>query len=269
MFAVLGIYRHMDLQLQGKRALVTGSTAGIGYAIAEALVKECAAVIVNGRTQKRVDEAVRKLGDRAEGFTADLGTAEGAQVAIRRFPDVDILVNNLGIFDPKPFEQITDEEWLRFFQINVLSGVRLSRHYLHRMKDRNWGRIVFISSESAIQIPAEMIHYGMTKTAQLAISRGLAETTAGTNVTVNAVLPGPTASEGVGDFVSSLAANQKVDRAAVEREFFREARPSSLLKRFASPQEVASLVAFVCSPLSSATNGAALRADGGVVRSII
>jgi len=226
-------------------------------------------VILNGRTQGRVDEAVRKLGGHVEGFAADLGASEGAQAAIRRFPDLDILVNNLGIFEPKPFDQITDDDWLRFFQVNVLSGVRLSRHYLPGMIQRNWGRIVFISSESAIQIPAEMIHYGMTKTAQLAISRGLAEMTAGTNVTVNAVLPGPTASEGVGDFVSSLAKNQNVDRETLEREFFRRGRPSSLLKRFETPAEVAALVAFVCSPLSSATNGAALRADGGVVRSIV
>lgn len=259
----------MDLQLEGKRALVTGSTAGIGFAIAEALANEGAAVVINGRTEARVREAVRKLGGKVEGLAADLGTADGAAEAIARYPDVDILVNNLGIFEPKPFEQIPDDDWRRFFEVNVLSGVRLSRHYLPRMKQRNWGRIVFMSSESAVQIPAEMIHYGMTKTAQLAIARGLAETTAGTGVTVNSVLPGPTASEGVGEFVASMAAQEKVDRATVEREFFRRARPSSLLQRFETPQEVAAMVAFLCSPRSSATNGAAVRADGGVIRAIV
>jgi len=258
----------MDLQLDGKRALVTGSTAGIGFAIAAALAAELCRVIVNGRTQARVDAALAKLPG-AVGLTADLGTSGGVAEAIRRFPDVDILINNLGIFEPKPFEAIPDEDWFRFFEVNVLSGVRLSRYYLPRMKAAGWGRIVFISSESAVQIPAEMIHYGMTKTAQLAISRGLAETTAGTRVTVNSVLPGPTASEGVEEFVGRLAADQKTDRATVEQEFFKNIRPSSLLRRFATPEEVAALVTFVASPLSSATNGAALRVDGGVVRSII
>ena len=264
----------MDLQLESKRALVTGSTAGIGYAIAEALAQEGAHVIVNGRTQARVDSAVQKLKaagirTRIDGLVADLGTAAGAEDAIRKWPDVEILVNNLGIFEAKSFEQIPDADWLRFFEVNVLSGVRLSRHYLPRMKQHGWGRIVFISSESAVQIPAEMIHYGMTKTAQLAVARGLAETTAGTQVTVNTVLPGPTASEGVEGFVEQMARATNTDRAQVEKEFFQSVRPSSLLKRFATTREVAALVAFVCSPLSSATNGAALRADGGVVRSII
>jgi NAD(P)-dependent dehydrogenase (short-subunit alcohol dehydrogenase family) len=260
----------MDLQLRNKRALVTGSTAGIGLAIAQRLAEEGAQVIVNGRTQQRVEQALKKLNtNSAEGLAADLGTAAGVAEAVRKFPDVDILVNNLGIFEIKPFEKIGDADWLRFFEVNVLSGVRLSRHHLPRMKERGWGRIVFISSESGIQIPAEMIHYGMTKTAQLAISRGLAETTAGTGVTVNAVLPGPTASEGVSGFVDQMAAQQKVDRATVEKEFFRTARPTSLLKRFARPEEVAAMVAFVASPLASATNGAALRVDGGVVRSIV
>jgi NAD(P)-dependent dehydrogenase (short-subunit alcohol dehydrogenase family) len=263
----------MDLQLEGKRALVTGSTAGIGFAIAKALVKEGATAIVNGRTQQRVDEAVAKLqayklrGD-AQGLTADLGSAVAVAEAIRQYPEVEILVNNVGIFEAKPFEQISDEEWRRFFEINVLSGVRLSRHYLPRMKKRNWGRIVFISSESALQIPAEMIHYGMTKTAQLAISRGLAETTAGTGVTVNAVLPGPTASEGVTDFLGSVAAMKNTTREEIEKGFVPQFRPTSLLQRLATPDEVAALAAFVCSPLSSAINGAALRVDGGVVRAI-
>jgi hypothetical protein len=263
----------MDLQLEGKRALITGSTAGIGYAIAEALAKEGATVIVNGRTQQRVEAAASKLEaanvkGRVELLAADLGNAAGVQQAIERFPEVEILVNNLGIFEAKPFEEISDADWFRIFEVNILSGVRLSRHYLPRMKERNWGRIVFISSESALQIPSEMIHYGMTKTAQLSLARGLAETTVGTNVTVNSVLPGPTASEGVEQFVAQMAARQKMDRAGFEREFFRSARPTSLLKRFETPEEIAALVAFVCSPLSSATNGAALRADGGVVRAI-
>ncbi len=263
---------HMDLQLDGKRALVSGSTGGIGYAIAQALAQEGAHVIVNGRTQARVDAALQKLSGlkgKVEGFAADLGTSNGVSQIVAQYPDVEILVNNLGIFEPKPFEQIPDADWFRFFEVNVLSGVRLSRHYLPRMKERGWGRIVFISSESALQIPAEMIHYGMTKTAQLAISRGLAETTAGTNVTVNTILPGPTASEGVETFVEQMAASRKMSPAEVEKEFFRAVRPSSLLKRFARVEEVAALVAFVCSPLSSATNGAALRADGGVVRAIV
>jgi len=263
----------MDLRLDGKRALVSGSTAGIGYAIAEALAAEGARVAVNGRMQQRVDQAVSSIrkstGREVEGLAADLGTAKGCAAAIAKFPQLDILVNNLGIFEPKAFEQITDEDWLRMFEVNVLSGVRLSHHHLLAMKQRNWGRILFISSESAVQIPAEMIHYGMTKTAQLAISRGLAETTAGTNVTVNTVLAGPTASEGVKVFVEKLAADQQSDRASVERDFFAHMRPTSLLKRFAEPKEVAALVTFLCSPLSSATNGAALRADGGVLRSIL
>jgi len=264
----------MNLELDDKLAMVTGSTAGIGFAIAEALAMEGAKVIVNGRTEARVKHAVDKIksaGAKSEvlGLAADLGTAAGAEHAVARFPEVDILVNNLGIFEPKPFEEIPDSDWLRFFEVNVLSGIRLSRHYLPIMKKKNWGRIIFISSESGVQIPAEMIHYGMTKTAQLAVSRGMAETTVGTNVTVKTVLPGPTASEGVGEFVDRLAQSQGVDKKTLEQEFFRSARPSSLLKRFADPKEVAAMVAFVASPLSSATNGAAIRVDGGVVRSIL
>jgi NAD(P)-dependent dehydrogenase (short-subunit alcohol dehydrogenase family) len=264
----------MDLQLEGKRALVTGSTAGIGFAIAKGLAKEGASVIVNGRSTKRVDEALTALNKTGvpgnlEGLAADLGAADGTRAAIDRFPEIDILVNNLGIFETKPFESITDADWLHIFEVNILSGVRLSRHYLPGMKRRNWGRIVFISSESGVQIPTEMIHYGMTKTAQLAIARGLAETTAGTNVTVNSVLPGPTASEGANNFVEKLARDQKTTRQEVEKQFFQNMRPTSLLKRMAEPDEIANLVTFVCSPLSSATNGAALRVDGGVVRSLL
>jgi NAD(P)-dependent dehydrogenase (short-subunit alcohol dehydrogenase family) len=257
----------MDLQLEGKTALVTGSTAGIGLAIATTLAKEGTSVIVNGRTQDRVDKAVRQSGA-SDGIAANLGTEAGARTVIERLPSVDILINNLGIFEPKPFEQISDDDWLRFFQVNVLSGVRLSRHYIGPMKRRNWGRIIFISSESGVQIPAEMIHYGMTKTAQLAISRGLAETTTGTAVTVNSVLPGPTGSDGVLEFVGKLAGDQGIDRAAFEREFFSKTRPSSILQRFETPEEIAAVVAFVASPLASAINGAAVRADGGVVRAI-
>lgn len=259
----------MDLKLRGKLALISGSTKGIGRAIAVALAGEGARVIVNGRSDASVAETLAQIRDRSpslqlEGFAGDLSAASVTAALVGRFPSVDILVNNLGIFEPKPFEQIPDEDWQRFFDVNVLSGVRLSRAYLPGMKQRNWGRIVFISSESAIQIPAEMIHYGVTKTAQLAVSRGLAETCAGTGVTVNAVLPGPTRSAGVDEFVSQLSGGEPFE--AFEREFFRSVRPSSLLRRFATTDEVANLVALVCSPLSSATNGAALRVDGGVVR---
>lgn len=263
----------MDLGLRGKRALVTGSTTGIGFATARALAIEAAQVTINGRTEARVGHAVERLrtelpGAIVDGIAADLATGEGCRVLIGRLPDVDVLVNNLGIFEPKAFEQITDEDWIRFFETNVLGGIRLARHYLQRMRSRNWGRIVFVSSESALQIPSEMIHYGMTKTAQLAVSRGLAETLAGTGVTVNSVLPGPTASEGVGEFVTRLAKERGVDSATVEREFFATARPSSLLRRFARPDEVAAMIAYVCSVQASATTGAALRVDGGVVRAI-
>ena len=262
----------MDLQLHGKKAFISGSTAGIGYAIAEALCREGASVVVNGRTEPRVSEAVKNLSQlnsgEVHGIAADFSNATGAEKVIRAYPEIDILVNNVGIFEPKAFEQIVDADWLRFFEVNVMSGVRLSRHYFPRMKQKGWGRVVFISSESALQIPAEMIHYGMTKTAQLAVARGMAETTAGTAVTVNSVLAGPTASEGVGEFVERLAKEQKKSKAALEKEFFETARPSSLLKRFAEPAEVAAVVAFVCSPLASAINGAAVRAEGGVIRAI-
>jgi NAD(P)-dependent dehydrogenase (short-subunit alcohol dehydrogenase family) len=259
----------MDLKLTDKRAVVTGSTKGIGLAIATALAAEGARVIVNGRTEASVATALGGLrrahpAAKLEGFAGDLATTAAAAELVRRWPDADILVNNLGIFEPRPFAEIDDDEWRRFFEVNVLSGVRLARAYLPGMKRRDWGRIVFISSESGIQIPPEMIHYGVTKTAQLAVSRGIAETCAGTGVTVNAVLPGPTRSAGVEEFVGKLSGGRAF--AEFERTFFETARPSSLLKRFATPEEVANLVVYVCSPLSSATNGAALRVDGGVVR---
>lgn len=260
---------HMNLHLNGKKALISGSTKGIGLAIATSLAQEGAHVVVNGRSDGSVAAALAQI--RAvvpdavlEGFSGDLADAGAADRLLRAVATVDILVNNLGIFEPTPFEEIRDADWLRFFEVNVLSGVRLARAYLGGMKQRNWGRIVFISSESAIQIPAEMIHYGMTKTAQLAVSRGIAELCAGTGVTCNAVLPGPTHTAGVDDFVEKLSGGKPF--AEFEREFFQQVRPASLLRRFALPEEVANLVTYVCSPLSSATNGAALRVDGGVVR---
>ena len=261
----------MDLELKGKTALISGSTAGIGRAIATTLAREGACAIVNGRSQASVDAAVGEIrsttGGDVLGFAGDLSEASTAQALARRHPGVEILVNNLGIFEPKPFEDIPDEDWRRFFDVNVLSGVRLARLYLPAMKRANWGRIIFISSESAVQIPAEMIHYGMTKTAELAVSRGLAEALAGTGITVNCVLPGPTKSRGVEDFVDALAKSEGKSFAEFEKEFFKKVRPTSLIKRFASPEETASLVAYVASPLASATTGAALRADGGVIKS--
>jgi NAD(P)-dependent dehydrogenase (short-subunit alcohol dehydrogenase family) len=257
----------MDLQLKNRLALVSGSTAGIGHAIAQALLREGARVIVNGRTRAAVDAAVAGLGVGAIGFAGDLASAEGAEALALAHPDIDILVNNLGIFEPKPFEDIPDADWSRFFDVNVLSGVRLSRQVLPGMKRRNWGRILFISSESGIQIPAEMIHYGMTKSAQIAIARGLAESVAGTGITVNSVLPGPTRSRGVEDFVQTLASESGQSFDEFEKAFFEKVRPTSLIKRFATPEEVASMVVYLCSPLASATTGAALRVDGGTVKS--
>ena len=264
----------MNLELEGRRALVTGSTAGIGLAIAAALAAEGAEVLVNGRTEARVRAAAEQIKARhprarIRGVAADLGTAEGCARVVQEIPEVDVLVNNLGIFEAVRFEDIPDSEWTRFFEVNVLSGVRLARAYLPGMKARNWGRILFISSESALQIPVEMIHYGTTKTAQLAVARGLAETTRGTGVTVNSILAGPTRSEGVGSFVEGLAAQRGVSAAQVERDFFSTARPSSLLQRFATPEEIAAFTVFVASGPASAVNGAALKVDGGVVRAIV
>ncbi|KQV90610.1 oxidoreductase [Massilia sp. Root351] len=257
----------MNLDLAGKTALVTGSTAGIGLAIATRLASEGADVIVNGRTEERVSKAMAASGA-AHGLAADLASEEGFRLCTERFPQVDILVNNLGIFEAKPFGDISDADWHRFFDVNVVSGIRLCRHYLAPMLAQDWGRIVFISSESGLQIPTEMIHYGMSKTAQLAVSRGLAETTAGSAVTVNAVLPGPTSSEGVSAFVDQMAREGGQGRDAFEKAFFQTVRPSSILQRFITPDEIAAVVTFVCSPLAAAINGTSLKADGGVVRSI-
>jgi NAD(P)-dependent dehydrogenase (short-subunit alcohol dehydrogenase family) len=264
----------VDLQLKGKKAVVSGSTAGIGFAIAEELAREGAEVVVNGRTAPRVEAALAQLrkavpGAKLTGVAADLATAQGAQALFAQVPEAEIVVNNLGIFEAVPFEQIDDARWMRIFEANVMSGVRLSRHYFPKMKERSWGRVLFITSESAVQVPAEMIHYGVTKTAQLGLARGLAELTVGTGVTVNSVLAGPTRSEGVGNFVEALAQQQHKSAQQVEQDFFQHMRPSSLLQRFAEPSEVAHFVAYLCSPLASATNGAALRVEGGVVRSIL
>ena len=259
----------MNLELNTKTALVSGSTKGIGFAIASQLAAEGARVIVNGRSDKGVVSALERIREalpesKLDGFAADLSEAKAVESLLEQFPAIDILVNNLGIFEPKPFDKITDEDWRRFFEVNVLSGVRLSRAYVPGMMQRNWGRVVFISSESGIQIPKEMIHYGTTKTAQLAVSRGLAETCAGTGVTVNSILPGPTRSAGVEEFVTQLSGGQPFE--VFEKEFFKNVRPSSLIQRFETPEEIAALVTFVCSPVASAITGTALRVDGGVVR---
>jgi NAD(P)-dependent dehydrogenase (short-subunit alcohol dehydrogenase family) len=264
----------VDLKLAGKVALVTGSTAGIGFAIARSLAVEGAHVYVNGRTQKRVDQAIAAIRQhaasaRVDGIAADFSSSAGAQAVIAKLPAVDVLVNNVGIFEPKSFVEIPDADWYRFFEVNVMSGVRLSRHYLAGMLKKNWGRILFISSESAVQIPAEMVHYGMTKTAQVAVARGIAETVAGTGVTVNSILAGPTESEGVGAFVDAMAKRENKSKQQIEKEFFEHVRPSSLLKRFASVDEVAAMAVYLAGELSSATNGAALRVDGGVVKAIL
>ena len=263
----------MKIDLSGKTALVTGSTSGIGHAIAKGLALAGAEVVINGRTQGKVDAAVATIvkavpGSKVRGVAADVSTAAGCNSLIAALPNTDILVNNAGIFEPKEFVEISDEDWSRFFEVNVMSGVRLSRTYLPAMLKRNWGRVVFISSESALNIPKEMIHYGMTKTAQLAVSRGLAEMTRGTAVTVNSVLPGPTMSEGVETFVKDLAKQNGLSVEEAASNFVKQFRPTSLLQRFASVEEIANMVVYVCSKEASATNGAALRAEGGIVQTI-
>jgi NAD(P)-dependent dehydrogenase (short-subunit alcohol dehydrogenase family) len=264
----------VDLRLTDKVVLVTGSTAGIGFAIAQALAAEGAHVYVNGRTLERVEAALTAIRSQAstvkvDGIVADFSSSAGAEAVIAKLPIVDVLVNNVGIFEPKPFADIPDADWYRFFEVNVMSGVRLARHYLAGMLKKNWGRILFISSESAVQVPPEMVHYGMTKTAQVAVARGIAESVAGTGVTVNSILPGPTESEGVSGDVEAMAKQQNRSKQEIEKEFFEHVRPSSLLKRFSTVAEVAAMVTYVASELSSATNGAALRVDGGVVKAIL
>jgi NAD(P)-dependent dehydrogenase (short-subunit alcohol dehydrogenase family) len=261
----------LKIELTGRTAVVSGSTGGIGRAIAEGLARAGASVVINGRGEARVQAALDAMrqaipGARIEGVAADLATPEGAAAFIARADEADILVNNLGSATPKPFDQLTDDDWLEIFQLNVMSGVRLSRHYLAAMVKRGWGRVVFVSSESGLNIPKEMINYGMTKTAQLAISRGLAESVAGTGVTVNAVLPGPTRSEGMSNYLNAAAAARGVSEAAIEQQFLKALRPTSLLGRFATCEEVANMVVYVCSEQASATSGAALRVDGGIVR---
>lgn len=264
----------MNLQLKNKTAFISGSTAGIGFAIAKRLLTEGARVVINGRTQESIDKAVSNLKESVKdaavsGIAADFSKVDDVNKLIALLPEIDILINNAGIFEPKTFEEIPDEDWFRFFEVNVMSGIRLSRHFFPKMLQKNWGRIIFISSESAVFIPDEMIHYGMTKTAQIAVSRGLAELTKGSQVTVNSILPGPTKSKGVGTFIEDLSKTNNTSVDAVEKDFFKNMRPTSLLQRFATVEEVADTVAYYVSPLASATNGAAIRVEGGLIRSVI
>lgn len=264
----------MDLKLNDKTVFVSGSTSGIGFAIAQRFLQEGSTVIINGRTKGSVDKATSELKSlvsdaNVRGIAANFAKVEEVNKLLNELPEVDILINNAGIFEPKPFVDIPDEDWLRLFEVNVMSGIRLSRHYFPKMLSKNWGRIIFISSESAVFIPDEMIHYGMTKTAQIAVSRGLAELTKGTNVTVNSILPGPTKSKGVGVFLEDLSKANNKPIAQVEEDFFKNMRPTSLLQRFASVEEIADTTVYFCSPLASATNGAAIRVEGGLVRSIL
>jgi NAD(P)-dependent dehydrogenase (short-subunit alcohol dehydrogenase family) len=263
----------MNLQLENKRALVTGSTAGIGYAIAERLLQEGASVIVNGRTQKRVETAMESLGrkfpaENIQGFAGDLSRTEIQKIMFKEFPTVEILVNNLGIFESKNLSELEESDWRRMFEINALSGALLSQHYLKEMREKNWGRILFIASETAVNIPTDMIHYGVSKAAQIAIARGLAETTKGTEITVNSILPGPTLSEGVTDYLNSVMKSHSGSREELQKGFIQSLRPTSLIQRFAAPEEVANLVAYLASPLASATNGASVRVEGGILRNV-
>ena len=261
----------LDLQLKGKTALVTGSTHNIGYATAEALLKEGAVVIINARSQTSIDKAVASLqaatGRSPKTFVGDMGKAEDIARLVKEYPNVDILINNVATYMAKEFQETTDEDWELIYHVNVLSGVRLARAYLPGMKQRNWGRIIFISSENALQIPVESIHYGMTKAAEIAVARGLAETCAKTGVTVNSILPGPTVDASDPDLEENLKRAGKGSLVELEREQFATRLSNSLIKRYARPEEVAALIVYVSSPLSSATTGAALRVDGGIVKS--
>ena len=264
----------MDLQLKNKKVFISGSTSGIGFAIAQRFLREGAQVIINGRTKLSVDKAVDELKSLVvdadvSGIAADFSKVGEVDNLITTLPEVDILINNAGIFEPKTFAQIADEDWFKFFEVNVMSGIRLSRHYFPKMIEKDWGRIIFISSESAVFIPTEMIHYGVTKTAQIAVSRGLAELTQGSNVTVNAILPGPTKSKGVGEFLETLSKSSGKMIEEVEDDFFKHMRPTSLLQRFASVDEIANTTVYFSSPLASATNGAAIRVEGGLIKSIL
>ena len=264
----------MDLQLKDKIAFISGSTAGIGFATAKSLLQEGAHVIIHGRTSERINAAIEELkpfakGGSIKGIAANFGKVDEVNNLINQLPDIDILINNAGIFEPKPFAEIPDEDWFRFFEVNVMSGIRLSRHFLPKMLAKNWGRVIFISSESGVFIPDEMIHYGVTKTAQIAVARGMAELTKGTNVTVNSILPGPTKSKGVGTFIKDLATAGNTSEEQVEADFFKNMRPTSLIQRFADVDEVANTITYYSSPLASATNGAAIRVEGGLIRSII
>ena len=264
----------MDLKIKDKLVFISGSTAGIGYATAARFLNEGAQVIINGRNQDTVDAAVEKLkaeikNANVSGIAADFSKVEDINSLLKKLPEVDILINNTGIFEPKAFADIPDEDWFKFFEVNVMSGIRLARQYFPKMLKKNWGRIIFISSESAVFIPEEMIHYGMTKTAQLAVSRGLAELTKGTNVTVNSILPGPTKSKGVSGFIEDLAKADNISVDEVEADFFKNMRPTSLIERFASVDEIANTIVYYSSELASATNGASIRVDGGLIRSIL
>lgn len=264
----------MDLSLKNKKVFISGSTAGIGYAIAKGFAQEGATVFMNGRNATKVSEAINSIlhdvpEAQVSGITADLTTVEGFETVSQQLPEVDILVNNLGLFEPVPFFESRDEDWLKLFNINVMSGIRLTRFYMQGMLERNWGRVIFISSESGLQIPTEMIHYGLSKTAQLSLTNGLAQLTKNTRVTVNAVLPGPTFSEGAERFFSELATQRNTTLAEVSHQYFTETRPLSLLQRFISPDEVAATVLFVASEWAAATNGAAIKVDGGILKGLV
>jgi NAD(P)-dependent dehydrogenase (short-subunit alcohol dehydrogenase family) len=256
----------MNLQLQNKKAIVTGGSAGIGLAIARMLAEEGVEVTIPGRNFKKLNESIATISGKVRAVETDLGTADGAKKLISQVPETDILVNNLGIYESKDFRNITDEDWFHYFEVNLLGGIRLARHYFPGMLKRNWGRVIFVSSEAAAEVHPDMIHYGVTKTGQVVVARGLAEMTKGSRVTVNSVLPGPTRSDAIVGFLQSKASNPKASAEEVEKEYFQKERPTSLIQRMAEDSEVASLVTYLASPLASNTNGAALRCEGGILR---